>query len=76
MIMDNFNYSDDVVGAIVNKFLQRSEVGIVKYGGTLDDAVDPLHRWIEHTQDELMDAILYLEKAKRLTVFPPYKSKI
>jgi hypothetical protein len=56
---------DTVVQAVVKKFLQRSEVGIKKYGVTLDRKdLEPLD-WIQHAQEELMDGILYLEKLKR-----------
>lgn len=57
---------DSVVQSIINKFKQRSEVGIAKYNTTLDreDLTDK--EWINHAQEEAMDLILYLEKLKRL----------
>ena len=55
---------DSVVDAIVAKFLQRSAIGQKKYGVTLDRIdLSPIH-WIQHAQEEHMDAILYLEKLK------------
>jgi hypothetical protein len=55
---------DTIVRTIVEKFLNRSAVGIQKYGVTLDRTdLKPLD-WIQHAQEELMDAILYLEKLK------------
>ncbi len=55
---------DSVVDAIVAKFLERSAVGQKKYGVTLDRTdLSPLD-WIQHAQEEHMDAILYLEKLK------------
>lgn len=53
---------DKIVSQVIDKFKQRSEVGIKKYGTTLcqnnnDD-------YLEHLQQELMDAVLYLEKLK------------
>ena len=56
---------DSVVEAVVAKFQQRSEFGIKKYGVTLDRTDLGLKDWIQHMQEELMDAILYLEKLKR-----------
>jgi hypothetical protein len=56
---------DSVVESVVAKFLQRSAVGIKKYGVTLDRTDLGLADWIQHTQEELMDAILYLEKLKQ-----------
>lgn len=57
---------DSVVQSVINKFKQRSEVGIKKYNTTLDreDLTDK--EWINHAQEEAMDLILYLEKLKRL----------
>jgi len=55
---------DKIVESVVNSFLQRSEVGIKKYGTTLNrNDLKPLE-WIEHAQQEAMDMILYLEKLK------------
>lgn len=57
--------SDSIVAAVVQKFLQRSELGQKKYGTTLDrEDLKPLD-WIQHAQEELMDGILYLEKLKQ-----------
>ena len=56
---------DSVVEAVVAKFQQRSEFGIKKYGVTLDRTDLGLKDWIHHMQEELMDAILYLEKLKQ-----------
>ena len=56
---------DSIVEAIVQKFQQRSEVGQKKYGVTLDRKDLSTYDWIQHTQEELMDAILYLERLKR-----------
>ncbi len=56
---------DTVVQAIVQKFMDRSNLGLEKYGTTLDrDDLSTLE-WINHAQEELMDAILYLERLKR-----------
>lgn len=57
---------DSVVQSVINKFKQRSEVGIKKYNTTLDREDLTREQWIEHAQEEAMDLILYLEKLKRL----------
>ena len=57
---------DSVVQSVINKFKQRSEVGIKKYNTTLDREDLTKKDWIEHAQEEAMDLILYLEKLKRL----------
>jgi hypothetical protein len=57
---------DSVVQSVINKFKQRSEVGIKKYGVTMDRDDLTKQDWIQHAQEEAMDLILYLEKLKRL----------
>jgi hypothetical protein len=57
---------DSVVQSVINKFKQRSEVGIKKYGTTMDRDDLTRDEWIAHISEELMDALLYLEKLKRL----------
>jgi len=55
---------DSIVESVVNQFKQRSQVGINKYGTTLDrDDLSTLE-WLKHLQEELMDATLYIEKLK------------
>jgi len=57
---------DTVVAAVIQQFIERSEVGQQKYGTTLDRTdLKPLD-WVQHAQEELMDGILYLEKLKRI----------
>ena len=56
---------DPVVQAVVEKFQQRSELGQKKYGITLERNNLPFLDWVTHMQEELMDAILYLEKLKK-----------
>ena len=57
--------TDTVVAAVVRSFQERSATGQLKYGTTLDRTdLTPL-QWAQHMQEELMDAILYLERLKR-----------
>jgi hypothetical protein len=57
--------TDTVVNSVLLKFITRSHLGLHKYGTSLDRT--DLHRvdWLNHLQEELMDAILYLERLKR-----------
>jgi len=57
---------DKIVNSVISKFKERSEKGQLKYGVTLDRKDLALLDWINHMQEELMDAILYLEKIKTL----------
>lgn len=61
----NGNIKDSVVESVVKKFQDRSRVGIEKYGTTLDRTDIDFDGWAEHLQQELMDAILYLERLKK-----------
>jgi hypothetical protein len=56
---------DSIVTAVIEKFQQRAEAGQKKYGTNLDRTDLSVSDWIQHTQEELMDAILYLEKLKK-----------
>jgi len=55
---------DKIIEQVVNKIKSRSDVGYKKYGITLADDDQPLDAWLQHLQEELMDAVNYLEKAR------------
>lgn len=55
---------DTIVNTVINSFIQRSNFGYQKYGTTLDRDDLSVLDWIQHAQEEHMDAILYLEKLK------------
>ena len=57
-------FRDPVVERVVDKFVSRSDVGFAKYGVTLNDDPSKVVDWLNHLQEELMDAVLYLQKAK------------
>jgi len=56
--------NDTIVNAVIENFKKRSIIGYLKYGTTLDRNDLKYADWIQHLQEELMDAILYLEKIK------------
>ena len=56
--------ADSIVNSVISKFINRSNVGIKKYGVTLDREDLEVAEWINHAQEEQMDAILYLEKLR------------
>ncbi len=60
--MKNKKIEDTIVKKVVDKYEERSAVGIKKYGTTLDRNDLEFKEWILHLQEELMDATLYLEK--------------
>lgn len=61
---------DSIVVSVISKFQQRSEIGQRKYGTTLDRTDLSFLEWANHMQEELMDAILYLEKMKKTSNEP------
>mgnify|MGYP003625191452 CR=1 FL=1 len=61
------DFRDPVVERVVDKFVSRSDVGYEKYGVTLNNDKSNLFAWINHLQEELMDAVLYMQKLKETT---------
>ena len=57
---------DKIIERVINKIKARSDVGFKKYGVTLKDDDQPLDIWLTHIQEELMDAVNYIEKAKEV----------
>ena len=56
---------DSIIQSVISQFLERGEFGLNKYGTTLDRTDLNVYDWIEHMKQELMDAILYLERIKK-----------
>jgi hypothetical protein len=56
--------NDPIVSAVIRKMYQRSQVGIKKYGTTMERNDLSFTDWVTHLQEELMDSIIYLEKLK------------
>ena len=60
---------DKIVQKVIEKIDQRSLVGQKKYGATMmgeiKNEVKDLDRFLIDVQEELMDALLYIEAAKR-----------
>ncbi len=52
--------SDKIVLEVIEKYAQRSEIGINKYATTLEQ--NNHDNYLKHLQEELMDATLYLQK--------------
>ena len=55
---------DSYVQLVKAKFEQRSQTGIKKYNTTLEREDLNLQEWLNHLQEELMDATLYIERLK------------
>ena len=61
-------FRDPVVERVVDKFVSRSDVGFAKYGTTLEDErrlkMKGLQKYLNDIQEELMDAVLYIQAAR------------
>ena len=62
--VNNSYCADSIVNSVIGAFIGRSNIGLQKYGTTLDRDDLSILDWIQHAQEEHMDAILYLEKLK------------
>ena len=65
---ESYGFRDPVVKNVVNKFVDRSNLGYEKYGQTLDEErtsrIKGLAEYLNDTQEELMDAVLYIQAAR------------
>jgi len=63
------NTKDEIVLSVLKKMDQRSIIGQQKYGATMMQEIEgqkkDLNRFLVDVQEELMDALLYIEAAKR-----------
>jgi histidinol dehydrogenase len=57
--------ADSIVEEVVNKIKSRSDIGIKKYGKTLDREDMTTIEWIDAAIEEQMDNILYLTRLKK-----------
>ena len=68
MTKKEIEFRDPVVETVVDKLVGRSDVGFKKYKQTLDQErktkVKDLAGYLNDVQEELMDAILYIQAAK------------
>ena len=68
MTEQTIKFRDPVVKTVVNEFVRRSDVGYEKYGQTLHSErvskVKDLADYLLDVQEELMDAVLYIQTAR------------
>ena len=64
----SYGFRDPVVRKVCDKFIDRSNIGYEKYGSTLDDErrlkMKGLQKYLNDIQEELMDAVLYIQSAR------------
>ena len=63
-----YGFRDPVVERVVDKFISRSDIGYKKYGTTLHEErttkLKGLLKYLQDIQEELMDAVLYIQTAR------------
>ena len=68
MTEQTIKFRDPVVDNVCREFVKRSDAGYKKYGQTLDDErnlkMKDLVGYLNDIQEELMDAILYIQTAR------------
>ena len=68
MTKKEIKFRDPVVERVVDKFISRSDIGYKKYGTTLHEErtqkVKGLLKYLQDIQEELMDAVLYIQTAR------------
>ena len=65
---EDSDFRDPVVKRVVEKFKTRSDAGYAKYGTTLHEErttkIKGLMKYLIDIQEELMDAVLYIQTAQ------------
>jgi hypothetical protein len=68
VVRSEYGFRDPVVKNVVDKFVSRSNIGFEKYGRTLDSERRGKHKdlagYLNDIQEELMDAVLYIQAAR------------
>jgi len=54
---------DSIVQTIIERFVERAKFGEKKYGTNLDRKDLSLEDWLEHSIQEKLDDILYMQRA-------------
>ena len=55
--------TDSILDSIIDRFVERAQVSMQKYGTNLDRTDLNLEQWLEHSIEEQLDNILYMQRA-------------
>ena len=55
--------TDSIVDSIIDRFIVRAQFGKSKYGVDLDRTDLSLKEWLQHSIEEKLDDILYMQRA-------------
>ena len=61
--------------AVAKKILLRAKIGEKKYRTTMERNDLSLQQWLQHLQEELMDACVYVEKLKQEVEYQEFELK-
>ena len=64
MSKKEINFRDPIIQKVVEKIISHSDVGYKKYKVTLEADNKSVNEWLNNIQEELMDAVNYIEKLK------------
>ena len=62
--MEQNKIQDENVFNVVCQYAERAQKGFKKYGTTTERTDIDLVGWLQHLQEELMDATIYIERLK------------
>lgn len=55
--------TDSIVDSIIDRFISRHQIGKAKYGTDMDRTDLSLRDWLQHSIEEKLDDILYMQRA-------------
>ena len=64
-LSSKINKLDSIVYKVINKIINRAEIGFDKYKTNMDRKDLTIIQWIDHSIEEKMDDIIYMEKIKK-----------
>ena len=65
MDKERFDKLDSIVQNVILKFTNRAEIGFEKYKKNMDRNDLSIIQWIDHSIEEKMDDIIYMQKIKK-----------
>lgn len=63
-LADRINNLDSIVYSVILNFTERAELGFKKYNKNMDRNDLTLIEWLDHSIEEKMDDIIYMQKIK------------
>ena len=64
-LANKINNLDSIVFKVINKIVDRADIGFKKYKTNMDRKDLTIIQWIDHSIEEKMDDIIYMEKIKK-----------